>query len=173
VARRGKQLPERLYGSTVSWEGWVFQIVSSASGLRWLDLHPTPFGELEKKLRARIVPDDQRNERLLDELHAYLRGELRTFTIPVDLRGTDFQCSVWRAIAAIPFGETSSYGEIAATIERPKATRAVGQATGANPVPIVIPCHRVLGNQGQLTGFAGGLPLKERLLALEQGSLSL
>ena len=173
MPRRTKRLPEKLYASTVSWEGWVFQVLSSARGIRWLDLHPTTFEVLEEKLRARIVPDDQQNERALTEIHAYLRGELREFTIPVDLRGTEFQCDVWNAIAKIPYGQTTSYGELASSINRPKATRAVGQATGANPVPIIIPCHRVIGSSGSLTGFGGVLPLKERLLGLERGTLSL
>ena len=93
--------------------------------------------------------------------------------MPVDLRGTEFQKAVWGAIRDVPYGDTTTYGSIAEKIERPTATRAVGQATGANPIPIVIPCHRIVGNDGQPTGFGGGLPLKERLLALEQGSLSL
>lgn len=173
VPRRTKRLPEKLYASTVSWEGWVFRVLSSANGVRWLDLHPTSLESLEAKLRARIVPDDQQNELALNEIHAYLRGELRQFTVPVDLRGTEFQCDVWNTIAQIPYGKTISYGELAATIKRPKATRAVGQATGANPVPIIIPCHRVIGSSGGLTGFGGGLPLKERLLGLERGTLSL
>lgn len=170
---RTKRLPEKLYASTVSWEGWVFRVLSSASGVRWLDLHPTPLETLEKTLGARIVPDDQQNELALSEIHAYLRGQLRHFTVPVDLRGTKFQCDVWNAIADIPFGQTVSYGQLASTIERPKAARAVGQATGANPVPIIIPCHRVIGSSGGLTGFGGGLPLKERLLGLESGTLNL
>jgi len=173
VTRRTKRLPEKLYGSTISWEGWVFQVLSSAKGVRWLDLHPIILETLEEKLGARIVPDDQQNEFALSEIHAYLRGELRTFTVPVDLRGTAFQCDVWNAIAKIPYGQTTSYGELAGSINRPKATRAVGQATGANPVPIIIPCHRVIGSSGGLTGFSGGLPLKERLLGLERGTLSL
>ena len=173
MPRQTKRLPEKLYGSTISWEGWVFHILSSAAGVRWLDLHPTPLKTLEEKLRARIVPDDQQNELALAEIHAYLQGELREFTVSVDLRGTEFQCDVWNAIAKIPFGQTTSYGELANSINRPKATRAVGQATGANPVPIIIPCHRVIGSSGGLTGFGGGLPLKERLLGLERGTLSL
>ncbi len=173
MPRRTKRLPEKLYASTVSWEGWVFQVLSSAIGVRWLDLHPISLEALEQKLSARILPDDQRNERVLTELHAYLQGKLRAFTVPVDLRGTDFQCDVWSAIASIPFGQTTSYGELAQSIGRPKATRAVGQATGANPVPIIIPCHRVIGSSGGLIGFGGGLPLKERLLGLERGTLSL
>lgn len=173
MPRRTKRLPEKLYASTISWEGWVFHVLSSAQGIRWLDLHPTPLDVLEAKLSARIVPDDQQNELALSEIHAYLRGRLRQFTVPVDLRGTEFQKSVWNAIASIPYGQTTSYGELAESIGRPKATRAVGQATGANPVPIIVPCHRVIGSSGGLTGFAGGLPLKERLLGLEQGTLSL
>ena len=173
MPRRTKRLPEKLYASTVSWEGWVFQLLSSSGGVRWLDLHPVTFEALEQKLGARIVPDDQQNEHALAELHAYLQGELRAFSIPIDLRGTAFQCEVWNAIAQIPFGQTTTYGELANSIHRPKATRAVGQATGANPVPIIIPCHWVIGSTGGLTGFGGGLPLKERLLGLERGTLHL
>jgi O-6-methylguanine DNA methyltransferase len=173
VTRRTKRLPEKLYASTLSWEGWVFQVLSSASGVRWLDLHPTPLESLEVKLAARIVPDDQQNEQALSEIHAYLQGKLHEFTIPVDLRGTEFQRDVWEAIAKVQYGQTTSYGALAIEIGRPRATRAVGQATGANPVPIIIPCHRIVGSSGDLTGFAGGLPLKERLLALEQGALNL
>ena len=173
MARRTKRLPEKLYASTISWEGWVFHVLSSAHGIRLLELRPTPLEILEAKLGVRIVPDDEQNESTLSEIHAYLRGRLRQFTVPVDLRGTEFQKSVWEAIAAVPYGQTTSYGELAARIGRPRATRAVGQATGANPVPIIIPCHRIVGSSGDLTGFAGGLPLKERLLALEQGALSL
>lgn len=173
MVRRTKRLPEKLYASTISWEGWVFRVLSSAIGIRLLDLHPTPFEALEEKLQARIVPDDQQNEHVLSEIHAYLRGELREFTISVDLRGTEFQRDVWNAIARITYGQTTTYGELAKSIKRPKATRAVGQATGANPVPIIIPCHRVIGSSGGLTGFGGGLPLKERLLGLERGTLNL
>jgi methylated-DNA-[protein]-cysteine S-methyltransferase len=162
-----------LYASTIGWEGWVFHVVSSSSGLRFVDLHQTPYDELERKLDARIVPDDQRNDDVLKEIHAYLRGQLQAFSVPLDLRGTPFQQMVWREIEKIPYGATTTYGDIAAVVGHPQATRAVGQATGANPVPIVIPCHRVLGSSGSLTGFSGGLPLKERLLGLEQGMLNL
>ena len=173
MPRQTKRLPEKLYASTVSWEGWVFRVLSSVNGVRWLDLHPTSLESLEAKLSARIVPDDQQNELALNEIHDYLRGGLCEFSVSIDLRGTEFQCDVWNAIAQIPYGQTISYGELAATVGRSKATRAVGQATGANPVPIIIPCHRVIGTTGSLVGFGGGLPLKERLLALEQGALSL
>lgn len=168
-----KSLPEKLYGSAISWEGWTFHILSSAAGLRFVDLVGTPFSQLATQLKARVVPDDASNDAILQQVRAYLRGDRRSFDLPIDLRGTPFQVSVWRAVGKIPYGDTTTYGALAATIGRPKATRAVGQAVGANPVPIVIPCHRVVGTSGSLTGFGGGLPLKERFLALEQGSLSL
>jgi len=151
----------------------VFRVLSSVTGVRWIDLRSTPIERLEEKLRARIVPDDQQNELALNEIHAYLRGSLRQFAVPIDLRRTAFQREAWHAITEIPYGETTSYGQLAASIDRPKATRAVGQAVGANPVPIIVPCHRVIGKDGHLIGFGGGLPLKERLLGLERGSLSL
>ncbi len=173
MPRRPKPLPEKLYGSTVSWEGWTFQVLSSPHGLRWIELHPTPFNELGSRLGARILPDDAPNERVLHQLHDYLRGERRDIEIPLDLRGTAFQQRVWDELQDIPYGRTITYSEVADQIGRPRALRAVGQAVGANPVPIVIPCHRVVGKGGRLVGFGGGLPLKERLLNLERGSLNL
>jgi methylated-DNA-[protein]-cysteine S-methyltransferase len=170
---RTKASPEKLYGSTLSWEGWTFRILTSQVGLRWIDLAPTPFEQLAARLRARILPDDDPNEKVLQELHEYLRGTRRGFSVSLDLCGTPFQRSVWEAIAAIPYAGTVTYSDIATKVDRPTALRAVGQAVGANPIPIVIPCHRVIGKSGRLIGFAGGLPLKERLLALERGSLRL
>ncbi len=105
------------------------------------------------------------------QLRAYFAGELREFRLALDLRGSDFQKRVWRELSAIPYGETRSYGEIAAAIGAPRAVRAVGAANGANPVPIVVPCHRVIGAGGKLTGYGGGLPLKRRLLELERDTL--
>lgn len=173
MAKRTKASQEKLYGSTLSWEGWTFRILTSQAGLRWIDLAPTPFEELSASLDARIFPDDDPNEQILSELHEYLRGTGRAFSVELDIRGTQFQQSVWEAISAIPYGRTISYHDIATSIDHPRALRAVGQAVGANPIPIVIPCHRVIGKSGRLTGFRGGLPLKERLLNLERGSLRL
>ena len=173
MPRRPKPLPEKLYGSTVSWEGWTFRVLSSAVGLRWIELNPISFGDLSDRLRARILPDDEPNVVVLDQLHEYLRGERRKFSINPDLRGTSFQRRVWDALIKIPYGQTVAYGDIAGRIGSANALRAVGQAVGANPIPIVIPCHRVVGKDGHLVGFGGGLPLKERLLYLERGSLSL
>ncbi|GAA4496825.1 methylated-DNA--[protein]-cysteine S-methyltransferase [Pseudaeromonas paramecii] len=98
---------------------------------------------------------------------AYFAGELHTFDLPLSLHGTDFQCQVWRALAQIPYGQTRSYGQQAADLGRPTAVRAVGAANGRNPLPIVLPCHRVIGANGQLTGYAGGLERKRWLLAHE------
>jgi O-6-methylguanine DNA methyltransferase len=173
MARRTKRRPERLYGSVISWEGWTFHILSSPAGVRWIDLTATPFDELAETLNARILPDDSENANVLHQLHDYLEGDRTQFEVPLDLRGTEFQCDAWNALRGIPYGRTRSYGEIAREIGRPRASRAVGQALAANPIPIVIPCHRVVGTTGSLTGFGGGLPLKERLLSLERGSLSL
>ena len=121
-----------------------------------------------------LVEDDDQNilvetERQLNE---YFAGKRDEFSIPLDMRGTAFQKDVWRALQAIPFGKTLSYGEIAKHLERPTASRAVGAANGRNPISIVVPCHRVIGSSGKLTGFAGGLDAKAHLLNLETSSLS-
>lgn len=107
------------------------------------------------------------------QLHAYFAGELENFDLPLAPEGTPFQLGVWRRLCDIPYGETISYGELAKRIGNPKACRAVGLANGSNPIPIVIPCHRVIGSNGKLTGFGGGLPIKEKLLALERRQLRL
>jgi methylated-DNA-[protein]-cysteine S-methyltransferase len=101
------------------------------------------------------------------QLRAYFGGELKLFELPLTPEGTAFQRSVWDALLTIPYGETRSYMQMAVLIGAPKAVRAVGAANGQNPIPIVIPCHRVIGSNGKLTGFGGGLPLKRQLLDLE------
>ena len=102
-----------------------------------------------------------------EQLRAYFAKELRVFTLPLAPRGTPFQLDVWRALRDIPYGETRSYAQIARIIGKPDAIRAVGAANGANPLPIVVPCHRVIGSNGSLTGFGGGLAAKRFLLDLE------
>lgn len=104
----------------------------------------------------------------VDQLNAYFAGELTTFELELDLRGPAFQRRVWQALLTIPFGETRSYGEIAEQIGAPGAARAVGLANGHNPIAIVVPCHRVIGASGSLTGYGGGLDRKRSLLALER-----
>ncbi len=110
-------------------------------------------------------------ELAIAELDQYFARRLRTFTVPVSPQGTDFQRRVWTALQAIPYGETRSYAQQARAIGAPTATRAVGAANGRNPIPIIIPCHRVLGANGSLTGFGGGIERKEFLLGLEQPNL--
>ena len=102
-----------------------------------------------------------------EQLQEYFAGTRRAFDLPLAPQGTAFQMDVWRLLATIPFGETWSYGDLARAIGKPEATRAVGAANGRNPLPIVLPCHRVIGADGSLTGFGGGLPIKEALLRLE------
>ncbi|NCF25079.1 MAG: methylated-DNA--[protein]-cysteine S-methyltransferase [Gammaproteobacteria bacterium] len=101
------------------------------------------------------------------QLTEYFAGERREFDLPLKLNGTEFQMSVLHALQQIPYGETTSYSDIAERIGRPKAVRAVGAANGRNPIPIIVPCHRVIGSHGDLTGFGGGLDTKEALLRLE------
>lgn len=107
----------------------------------------------------------------IEQLRAYFAGKLTDFDLKLSPDGTEFQRSVWRALLSIPYGETTTYSAIAKQIGRPAAIRAVGAANGANPIPIVIPCHRVIGSNGKLTGFGGGLPTKEKLLKLESRQL--
>ena len=117
-------------------------------------------------------PDWRNEAKCLDgvsrQLEAYFAGELREFDLPLKMDGTPFQIKVWRALQDIPYGETISYGELARRIGNPKGSRAVGLANGRNPIPIVVPCHRVIGSNGKLVGFGGGLTTKEALLGLER-----
>jgi len=106
------------------------------------------------------------------ELEEYFAGERRQFTVPLDIRGTEFQKQCWRALLDIPYGQTRSYADIARAVGRPHAFRAVGMANHSNPIAIIVPCHRVLGSNGSLTGYGGGLDLKRKLLDLEQGLVS-
>ena len=105
------------------------------------------------------------------QLAEYFAGRRQEFDIPLDLTGTEFQRAAWSALANVPFGETRSYRQQAEAIGRPKAVRAIGAANGKNPVPIVLPCHRIVGSDGSLTGYGGGLPIKEYLLKHEQAQV--
>ncbi|MFJ8822962.1 methylated-DNA--[protein]-cysteine S-methyltransferase [Streptomyces sp. NPDC102467] len=116
----------------------------------------------------------ERDERpfgaVIDQLEAYFRGELKEFDLPLALHGTPFQRSVWEQLRKIPYGETRTYGELAAALGNPAASRAVGLANGKNPVGVIVPCHRVIGASGGLTGYGGGLERKQRLLDFERGA---
>jgi len=126
---------------------------------------------------AKPDPDWQEDAKPFKEtiaqLRAYFAGEREAFNLTLAPEGTEFQQQVWKRLCEIPYGETTSYGEIARRIGNPQASRAVGLANGSNPIPIVIPCHRVIGSNGKLTGYGGGLAIKEKLLALERKQLTL
>lgn len=136
------------------------------AGLWFVDQQHHPDAQLVKRWRSQ--PSHTVIQQAELQLKAYFGGDSRALRVPLDLTaGTAFQQAVWRALLTIPAGETASYGQIAQACGRPRAVRAVGAAIGRNPVGIVVPCHRVLGAGGQLTGYAGGLPRKSALLALE------
>jgi methylated-DNA-[protein]-cysteine S-methyltransferase len=119
-------------------------------------------------------PDaDGRFAAVAEQLDAYFAGELTRFDLPLHAHGTPFERRVWDALVEIPYGETVSYGELARELGHPGAARAVGRANALNPIAIIVPCHRVIGANGKLTGYAGGLDVKRRLLDLERGAMSL
>ena len=135
--------------------------------LRGLRLIWLPGGSGKFRPGPDWVKDAKPFAEAIRQLFEYFAGKRDEFDLPLAPEGTEFQQEVWRAVAAIPYGETRSYGDIARQIGRADAVRAVGAANGQNPLPIVIPCHRVIGSDGRLTGYGGGLPLKKSLLELE------
>ncbi len=144
-------------------------MAGNGSGLKWI-LLPDAAGALSP--RPHWTHSGELFEEPIRQLGAYFEGRLTKFDLSLLPDGTPFQQTVWRELQSVPYGATSSYGEIAHRIGMPKAVRAVGAANGKNPLPIVIPCHRVIGRNGKLTGYGGGLPMKEFLLALERNTLS-
>jgi methylated-DNA-[protein]-cysteine S-methyltransferase len=140
---------------------FVFGVVASDAGIRAIELSGVA------GLPGREGGSNPWLRQALEQLRAYFAGELREFDLTLDLQGTEFQKRVWRELLNIPYGETRSYSFVANTIGSPKAVRAVGAANGQNPIPIVVPCHRVIGAGGSLVGYGGGLPLKRFLLDLE------
>jgi methylated-DNA-[protein]-cysteine S-methyltransferase len=145
------------------------KLVASDLGLTavlWENDNPrrVPLSDLAKNDNHPVLVEAER------QLAEYFAGKRSSFSIPLDMRGTPFQKDVWRALLAIPFGETLSYGQIANKLGKPTASRAVGAANGRNPISIIVPCHRVIGSTGKLTGFAGGLQAKSHLLDLEMSN---
>lgn len=142
------------------------RLVASDTGLvaiLWDNARPLPahLADLVENPAHRILLSAEK------ELNEYFSRNRKSFSVPLEMRGTYFQKQVWEALLAIPFGETRSYGQIANQLGNPNATRAVGAANGQNPIPIIVPCHRVIGANGKLTGFGGGLEIKDQLLTLE------
>jgi O-6-methylguanine DNA methyltransferase len=140
---------------------FTFGVVASEVGIRTIALNAAT------GLTGNESPSNPLLREAASQLRAYFGGELRDFDLTLDMQGTGFQKRVWAELLHIPYGETRSYSDVAKVIGEPKAVRAVGAANGRNPVPIVVPCHRVIGAGGSLTGYGGGLPLKRFLLDLE------
>ncbi|CRK82371.1 methylated-DNA--[protein]-cysteine S-methyltransferase [Neobacillus massiliamazoniensis] len=168
---------EIIYWSLLEHEGWNLYLAATAKGLCFVGSQNQPFEELslwaEKHFPgSTLIQNNEKLQLYVEELMEYFQGKRRTFTIPSDYHGTAFQVAVWKALCEIPYGETKSYSDIANHIQKPAAVRAVGTAIGANPVLITVPCHRVIGKNGKLTGFRGGLEMKKRLLELERESMS-
>jgi methylated-DNA-[protein]-cysteine S-methyltransferase len=146
-------------------DGPVLRITAQTSGLQAIEFPPVRWSTATLNEANPLLREAVR------QLCGYFRGELRDFDLPLDVKGTAFQRRVWSELLKIPYGETRSYLEIARAIGAPQSVRAVGAANGSNPLPIVVPCHRVIGSGGKLIGYGGGLALKRRLLELERCDL--
>jgi O-6-methylguanine DNA methyltransferase len=163
-----------LYWSSVSSPQGQIIVMATNRGVCWTGTPGAPmndgFAWLKRKMGYDQVIEAEEVaplQQAIDELRRYLAGEHIQFSCPLDLHGTPFQVSVWEELYRIPYGETRTYTEIAHAIGHPSAVRAVGAANGSNPVAIIVPCHRVIGSNGSLTGYGGGLPTKAWLLHLE------
>jgi len=171
---------DTLYWSSAPSRYGACVVIATSKGICWTGTPGTSAYEgfvwARRHLQAEHIVEGEKIASLaqaMDELRRYLAGERVQFTCPLDLHGTAFQIAVWEELFRIPYGQTRAYGEIAKAIGRPTAIRAVGAANGANPVAIIVPCHRVIGSNGSLTGYGGGLPTKQWLLSLEGIDISL
>ncbi|MFC1916067.1 methylated-DNA--[protein]-cysteine S-methyltransferase [Chloroflexota bacterium] len=162
-------MPETLFLTHYQSPLGTYMLVSSQRGVVCVELetHMAPRLARWERDGIQIRDGNSHNHKVADELDAYFTGHLRQFSVSLDLRGTEFQCRVWGLLQGIPYGETRSYGQIAGALDRPAASRAVGRAIGTNPVAIIVPCHRVIGANGKLVGYGGGLDKKQALLNLE------
>lgn len=170
---------EVLYWGSMASEQGRCEVLATEKGVCWSGVPGTSREDglnwLARRLMVARVVEGEGVEPLcqaLDQLQRYFAGEPVQFSCPLDLRGTPFQVSVWKELFRIPYGQTRTYAEIASAIGAPRAVRAVGAANGANPVAVIVPCHRVIGSNGTLTGYGGGLGMKEWLLTLEGVMLS-
>jgi methylated-DNA-[protein]-cysteine S-methyltransferase len=160
--------------------GSMFARMESPVGILTLIADEAGLREINFPQNGQPAPADSGREEdgskfidVIRQLRAYFAGELEIFDLPLAPKGTPFQQKVWSELCKISYGETISYGELARRTGNPNASRAVGLANGSNPIPIIIPCHRVIGSNGKLTGYGGGLEIKEKLLALERRQLRL
>ncbi len=146
-------------------------VASTGKGVCAIDFSTTEkafLKELRGTFTAKIVKDDRKNRDATNQLKKYLEGKLRHFDCKLDLEGTPFQKKVWSALTKIPYGQTRSYRDVAKSVGNPKAFRAVGNANGQNPIPLIVPCHRVIESNGGLGGFGHGIKVKKRLLDFEK-----
>lgn len=162
----------KVYWTAFQYENWLLNIAATDRGLCFLSL---PNESFEKMIHwidlhipnAILEENGEKMKLYTNQFKHYFQGNRFEFTLPLDLRGTPFQLSVWHAMLQIAHGQTQSYSELASLIRNPRAVRAVGAAIGANPVLIAVPCHRVIGKNGALTGYRGGMEAKRKLLLLE------
>ncbi|MET3695914.1 methylated-DNA-[protein]-cysteine S-methyltransferase [Bacillus oleivorans] len=162
-----------IYWTLLNHKDWNIPIAASGKGLVFVGFQHQPFQDLsawvEKHFRG--TPLIENHEKLLpyrNQLIEYLQGERKDFSLPLDYKGTPFQREIWKSLNQIPYGQTRSYSDIANAIGKPSSVRAVGTAIGANPILISIPCHRVIGKNGTITGYRGGWDMKIELLELER-----
>ena len=165
--QRGSSVADHLYYASERFPIGEISVACSENGLREVSVRKPSRSFAGGSHASPSSLEAVFARRALTEIAEFLSGRRREFTVPLDLKGTRFQLQVWRVLLRIPYGETRSYGEIARAVGRPKAARAVGMANHSNPVAIVVPCHRVVASDGSLGGYAGGLEMKSRLLALE------
>lgn len=166
-------LQKPVYWTEFRHQQWNMYLAASTKGLCYVGSNSAPFEELNSWVNryfpnSPLIEDDEKLKYYGEELAEYLEGKRVMFSIPFDLRGTAFQLEVWQALCEIPYGMTCSYSDIAGQIGRPSSVRAVGTAIGANPILINVPCHRVIGKNGALTGYRGGIDMKISLLKLEE-----
>lgn len=151
---------------------WQFYTAKTEKGLCYIGSPGKTFEELKAWIHkrspdARLIENEDALKPYINEICEYLEGNRQSFSINIDIKGTPFQEEIWAALKEIPYGKTCSYSDIAKFIQRPAAVRAVGTAIGANPVLITVPCHRVIGKNGAITGYRGGIAMKQYLLQLE------
>ncbi|MBD1380449.1 methylated-DNA--[protein]-cysteine S-methyltransferase [Metabacillus arenae] len=171
---------EQINNKTIYWclflyGQWKMYIAATSKGLCYVGSPNKEKDEFTKWANTKLpeyslVQDEEMLQSYVNEFIEYFQGQRKKFTIPVDIQGTEFQKSVWNALNEISYGTTHSYSDIAEILQKPKSVRSVATAIGANPVLITIPCHRVIGKNGSLTGYRGGIEIKRQLLALENGS---
>ncbi|MED3804621.1 methylated-DNA--[protein]-cysteine S-methyltransferase [Lysinibacillus xylanilyticus] len=162
-----------LYVDTLTYAQGNMYIIASDEGLVYIGTPNAPFEEVEVWAKRpfkgyRFEENKEKLQQYVKQLTAYFNKELTEFDVPIHVKGTPFQLVVWEALKGLPYGTTTTYSDIAQRIGNPKAVRAVGSAIGANPILAIIPCHRVIGKDGKLTGFRSGLAMKEFLLDLER-----